>query len=100
MLTYSQRMRTLAEIDEKIAQEADLVSDSLNKALSLNQKLQILYGQCPAAQTPPQIIALRLEGKDIEFDSMGRHLVFDSLPFALHKKKRLFISFIQSFSMV
>ncbi len=68
MLTYSQRMRILAEIDEKIGQEADLVSDSLNKALSLNQKLQILYGQCSAAQTPPQIAALRLEGEVIEFE--------------------------------
>ncbi len=61
-------MRILAEIDEKIGQEADLVSDSLSKALRLNQKLQILYGQCPAAQTPPQIAALRLEGKVIEFE--------------------------------
>lgn len=68
MLTYSQTMRKLAQIDEKIGQESDLVSDSLNKALSLNQKLQILYGQCPAAQTPPQIAALRIEGKVIEFE--------------------------------
>jgi hypothetical protein len=63
---YSQRIKLLAEVDEKVSQESDIICDLLNKALDLNKHLESLYAQCPSAVNPAQLIALKTEGKLLE----------------------------------